>query len=596
MSDPKAKEAAAVERGNWGSRLGFVMAAAGSAVGLGNVWKFPYITGENGGGLFVIIYLCCIALVGIPIMAAEIMIGRAAKKQPVAAFATLSGRKTGWTAVGWMGVLAGFVILSFYMVVAGWAMDYTLKSIVNFSEPIHDAAEKKATVYRATTPVAAMRARLAKRRAAHRSRALVDDIKREAPRSVWRGYARYRAAVGVAGGAGRAALLGEKKLAAQVVRAEALQKRVDAAREAAAVEAVTYYRKRSDDQVRAEAETVERRRIIAKKIGGAFGKLVTDGWTVTFWSALFMLLTILVVAGGISSGIERTCRFLMPTLIALMGFMVVYGAFQSGFGEALTFVFKPDPHRLKASGVLEALGHAFFTLSLGMGAMITYGSYQEGKDNIIKQSLWIAGVDTVVALLACLMIFPIIFSYGQEPGAGPGLVFKSMPLAFAEIGSGGMLLAILFFGLLLVAALTSAISMLEVVASYFIDVRGWSRPRAAWILGIVIFAFGLPSVFAFDPDFVLKSWEPTYGKSFFDTMDYLASNWMLPLGGLFVSIYAGWVLPKKIRDAELEGVAPITVRGWLLLVRWVAPILVIAVLLQKVGVLDIDEILYALFN
>ena len=281
---------------------------------------------------------------------------------------------------------------------------------------------------------------------------------------------------------------------------------------------------------------------------------------------------------------------------ALMGFMVVYGAFQSGFGEALTFVFKPDPHRLKASGVLEALGHAFFTLSLGMGAMITYGSYQEGKDNIIKQSLWIAGVDTVVALLACLMIFPIIFSYGQEPGAGPGLVFKSMPLAFAEIGSGGMLLAILFFGLLLVAALTSAISMLEVVASYFIDVRGWSRPRAAWILGIVIFAFGLPSVFAFDPDFVLKSWEPTYGKSFFDTMDYLASNWMLPLGGLFVSIYAGWVLPKKIRDAELEGVAPITVRGWLLLVRWVAPILVIAVLLQKVGVLDIDEILYALFN
>jgi len=300
-----------------------------------------------------------------------------------------------------------------------------------------------------------------------------------------------------------------------------------------------------------------------------------------------VLLTIVVVASGIAGGIERVSRVLMPRMIGLMLVMVIYGMFQPGFGQAASFVFSPDPSRLQPSGALEALGHAFFTLSVGMGAMITYGSYQDRKENVVKESIAIAGLDTMVALLACLMLFPIIFSFGQEPAGGPGLVFMSMPLAFVEIGAGGMLLGVLFFGLLVVAALTSAISLLEVVASYFIDQRGWSRIRAAWILGLCIFAFGIPSAFSFDPDFAMASWEPTFGLTFFDTMDYLASNWLLPLGGLSIAIYAGWFMPKRIRAAELEGVGSTLIWGWLMLVRWVAPILVALVILQKVGILGL---------
>jgi NSS family neurotransmitter:Na+ symporter len=194
------------------------------------------------------------------------------------------------------------------------------------------------------------------------------------------------------------------------------------------------------------------------------------------------------------------------------------------------------------------------------------------------------------------MIFPIIFSYDQEPAAGPGLVFMSMPLAFAEIGAGGMLLAIMFFGLLVFAALTSAISLLEVVASYFIDQLGWSRRMAAWLMGGAILVFGMGAAFSLDPDFMMDGWEPSFGKNFFDTMDYLASNWMLPMGGLLVAIYAGWVMPKRMRDAEVTDAAPWVVMGWLILVRVVAPALVIVVLLQKVGILDADEVFHGLLN
>ncbi len=585
------------DRGQWRSRLGFVLAAAGSAVGLGNIWKFPYITGENGGGLFVLIYLVCIGLIGIPIMAAEIMIGRAARKQPVGAFEALQGRPTGWTVVGWMGVICGFLILSYYIVVAGWAMDYTLKSLVGFTEPIHQVAAKEATAFRATTSMDELRIMLAKRRATRQTNQEITDIRIQAPKSVWSGYERYAAALAQTDDPQAGAnLLVEPLLREQVETATALMTRIARVQTAAAGEAHRHYAGLDDAAVSVEAEAEKRRDVISREVGKAFDGLATDGWTSTFWAVLFMLICIAVVAAGVQEGIEKWSRILMPTLVGLMIVMVVYAAFQPGFGEAVSFVFSPNPNRLKASGVLEALGHAFFTLSLGMGALITYGSYQGTKDHLLKQAALIAGLDTLIALLACFMIFPIIFTFGQEPNAGPGLVFKSMPLAFAEIGRGGMLLAILFFGLLAVAALTSAISLLEVVASYAIDQRGWSRQRAAWILGGAVMLLGLPCAFSFDPDFILASWQPGFGKSFFDTMDYLASNWLLPLGGLMISIYAGWFMPKKIRTAELEGVAPALVTAWLILIRWVAPVLVILVLLQKVGVLDANEIFYRLFG
>ena len=590
------------ERGAWSSRWGFIMAAAGSAVGLGNIWKFPYITGENGGGLFVLIYLCCIALVGLPIMVAEIMIGRAAQKQPVGAFARIQGGRTAWSAVGWLGIVSGFVILSYYVVVAGWAMDYTLKSVVNFTKDIHDEAAVEATTARATTPLETMRRELAERRAEHDSRSEIEDLRRRAPAFVWKDFERFqtaRARAAEAGGDPAAMeaekrLLADEKLAGSVKVARELTRRMDAAREAGLKQARQWVSSLPEAELLARYEDQVRRDGIRDRVARTFVDMASDGWTATFWALLFMLLAILIVSMGISSGIERWCKILMPVLIVLITVMVIYGTTRTGFSAALSFVFKPDASKLKASGVLEALGHAFFTLSLGMGAMITYGSYQKSKDGLIGQSIAIAGMDTLIALLACMMMFPIVFSYGQEPAAGPGLVFMSMPLAFSEIGTGGMLLAIIFFGLLVFAALTSAISLLEVVASYFIDQRGWSRHRAAWTLGGAIFLFGLPSAFAMAPDPVFSSWESTFGKNFFDTMDYLASNWLLAMGGLLIAVYAGWVMPKRIIDAEFEGAGRAFILAWSALIRWVAPVLVIVVLAQKVGLLDADAIFYSL--
>ncbi|MFT7580080.1 MAG: NSS family neurotransmitter:Na+ symporter [Myxococcota bacterium] len=581
-------------RGEWGSRAGFILAAAGSAVGLGNIWKFPYITGENGGGLFVLIYLACILLVGLPIMVAELMIGRAARQTPVIAFEKIEQKKTGWSVIGWIGVLAGFIILSFYIVVAGWSMDYTLKSVANFTTPIAEMADQEAKVQRASTPLDTMREKLGAERAKRRASAPVGELRRQATKAEWTALGTYDAAIKKAGetgvdvGLAQEALLEDPEFKALVEHPRKLTVQIAAANAAAQTEASQYLAGVSDLEVRDAYETLVRRASIAESVGGAFGKVISDGWTATFWALLFMCLVILIISSGVAAGIEKVSRILMPLLIGVMLFMVVYGAFQPGFGDAAEFVFSPDPSRLKASGFLEALGHAFFTLSLGMGAMMTYGSYMGSRDGLVRQSMWIAGLDTAIALLACLMIFPIIFSYGQDPSAGPGLVFASMPIAFAQIGGGGMLLAILFFGLLVVAALTSAISLLEVVASYFIDAKGWSRKKAAWVVGGAVFLFGLPSAFSFDEGFAMASWEPTFGKTFFDTMDYLASNWLLPIGGLLIAVYAGWFMPKRVRDAELKGSGAVVLKGWLVLIRFVAPALVLLVVLQKVGILSVD--------
>ena len=331
-------------------------------------------------------------------------------------------------------------------------------------------------------------------------------------------------------------------------------------------------------------------------MGKLFGDLATDGWTSTFWAGIFMLLTVGIVATGIARGIESACKVLMPLLIVMILGMVVFSSTLPGFAEGLSFVFKPDASALKPSGVLEALGHAFFTLSLGMGALITYGSYQKRGTPLFGQAVWIAGLDTGIALLACMMMFPIVFSFGQDPGSGPGLVFISMPLAFAEMGSGGILLGAVFFFLLTIAALTSAISLLEVAASYFIDRWNWSRPRAAVSIGVVIFGIGTLVAFSMSEGFLLASWTPGFGMNLFDTFDFIASNWLLPLGGLLIAIYAGWFLPRKFRDAELASHSKASVGAWLLLIRFVAPAMVLLVLAQKIGLYDANELLYSIWN
>ena len=594
--DSPGPSGSSTHRSHWKTRTGFILAAAGSAVGLGNIWKFPYITGENGGGLFVLIYLICIALVGLPILIAEIMIGRAAQAQPVLAFKKLQGGRTGWSLVGWLGVVAGFIILSFYIVVAGWAMDYTLKSVAGVTNNISHKADEQALVYEATTPMPEMRQSLLD----HHATGLINDAKktwrRQFPPSTWELWERYET-VSTVPGAKADLLLGDNAMAKAVTTVS----KAIPARDALVAEIQEQVQDDlyalSDDQLRTEATTLARRSHIRDQVSAIFGGLVGDGWTSTFWAAIFMFLTILVIATGVGNGIERACRILMPLLILSIVGLVIYGIFQPGFGRAVSFVFSPDPTSLEARGVLEALGHAFFTLSLGMGAMMTYGSYQRrASGGLLGESVAIAVLDTAIALLACLMMFPIIFSYGQDPSGGPGLVFMSMPLAFAEMGKFGMLLGIVFFGLLVFAALTSAISLLEVVASYLIDAHEWSRARAAWTMGGVIMVFGIITAFSSSKGFLMASWLPGYGQSFFDTMDVLSSNWMLPLGGLFIAIYAGWIMPERLRDAEISDMNGLIASSWLVLVRFVAPVMVVIVLLDKIGLIDVNEIAFQLMH
>lgn len=457
-----------MRREHWSGRLAFVLAATGSAVGLGNIWKFPYITGENGGGWFVLIYLICVVTVALPIMVAEIMLGRVSQRSPVLAFRKLAGSRSPWQGVGWLGVAAAFVILSYYSVVAGWTLHYSWLALSQ----------------------------------------------------------------GFAG--------------MQPAEVEAL-----------------------------------------------FGQVYADPGINLFWHGLFMLLTIAIVAAGVNAGVERWSRILMPLLFLMMLALVLRAAGTDGFVPALDFVFGAHGERLTPAGVLEALGHSFFTLSLGMGAMLTYGSYLRAREDVVTTSLTIGGLDTLISLMACLMIFPIIFVAGLTPEAGPGLVFVSLPIAFGQL-PGGALWAAVFFVLLAVAALTSAISLLEVAVSHAIDWHGISRRRAAIGIGAAIFILGIPSALSggtalFGSDFATVTetlFGAGHGKNWFDFVDYLASNWMLPLGGLGIAVFVAWRMGEQAREQAFRAGSRLArlYWGWVWLLRYIVPAGVLAVFLHALGI------------
>ena len=449
------------DRGHWGSRAGFILAAAGSAIGLGNIWKFPYITGANGGGIFVLVYLVCVLFVGLPVMTAEILIGRATQKSPVGAMRLLAGRRSPWTAFGWLGIASSFVILSYYSIVAAWALDYTYLSLT-----------------------------------------------------------------------GKIVGLGPEG------------------------------------------------------VQSVFGRLYASPARNLFWHAIFMGLTIAVVLGGVARGVERWSRILMPTLFVMLLVLLIDSFTLSGFKQGFDFVFGLHTERFTAAGALEALGHAFFTLSLGMGSMLTYGSYLRRDDDIMAASITISALDTLIALVASLVLFPIIFSFGMEPGAGPGLVFISMPIALSQM-PGGTFLSILFFGLLVFAALTSAISMLEVTTSYLIDERNWIRRRATLVSGALIALVGVPSALSGGTEIFGSGFASVFGKNWFDSLDYLASNWMLPLGGLGISVFTAWRMNEALRHDDFLSGTKLAVfyKGWLLLLKFVVPVAIVLVFLHAVGLI-----------
>lgn len=398
-------------RSGFSSRMGFVAAAAGSAVGLGNIWKFPYETGENGGAAFLVVYLFFTLLIGFPVMVGEISLGRFAQSNPYGAYRKVGGNN--WALVGLFGVLCGIMILSFYNVVAGWAFGYFV----------------------------------------------------------------------------------------QIVFGDLLTQ--------------------SD-------------------FGGYFGNYVADFSDNLIYSLVFMLLTAFIVVRGIKEGIEAAAKVLMPFLFAILLGLILYSLTLEGAMDGVKFYLIPDFSKISLTTVYSALGQAFFSLSLGMGALITYGSYIGKKENIVSSAAIVTAADVAVAFLAGLLIFPLVFSQGQEPTAGPGLVFVALPGIFQSMGAvAGKVIGGSFFLLLCVAALTSTISLLEVPVSYVVDEKEWPRPRVVFGLAALIFLVGLPSMVslgAVDTFTHFLHYEGT-SKSFLDFVDDVFSQTGLPLGGFLLSLF-----------------------------------------------------------
>ena len=432
--------------GMWSSRWLFVLAAAGSAVGLGNIWKFPYIAGENGGGAFVLISLACVAFVGLPIMMAEVLIGREGRQSPINTMRALvqqHHRSPAWVLIGWMGVLAGFLILSYYTVIAGWALYYIFEM----------------------------------------------------------------ASGAMTGASGDVA-------------------------------------------------------------ASTFNDFLADPWQLLFWQTLFMAGTVFIVARGVIKGLETAIRWFMPLLFVLLFVLLGYAVTTEGFQQGWDFMFAFNWETVSGDTVLIAMGQAFFTLSLGMGAIMAYGAYVPSSASIGSTVAIIAGLDTLVAVAAGLAIFPIVFANGLEPGQGPGLMFVTIPLAFGQMPLGA-LFGTLFFVLVSFAAITSAISISEPALAYLVETYNAKRSRVAISLGVISWIIGIGTVLSFN------LWADVHivgERTFFDFVDHVSQNIMLPLGGMLIALFAAWGLPKTVVGSQLGLQKPWVNVVWKLLCGVVAPL------------------------
>ncbi|MFB5268726.1 sodium-dependent transporter [Paenibacillus enshidis] len=430
------------------SSAGFILAAIGSSVGLGNMWKFPYITGLYGGAAFFLIFIICLIAVGLPVLLAELAIGRSGRGSAASSFVKAGGGKI-WERLGLLQIIAPSMILSFYVIVAGWTLHY---AILAFSG----------------------------------------------------------------------------------------------------------------------------RLFVNNDFAGQFGTFVS-GPMVIVWQAIAMLITVWVVIRGISGGIEKFNKVLIPGLVVLLIVLMIRAVTLPGAGAGVSFFLNPDFSKLTAESALVALGHAFFSLSLGMGILITYGAYVDKRQSLGTATLAIGAGDLIYALIAGLIIFPTAFSFGIDPGQGPSLVFIALPAAFSEMPLG-WLFGGLFFILLAIAALTSAVSILEVPVAYAKERWNWSRSRSVWTMALICFILGIPSALSLGMVPAL-----TFGgKAFFDWMDFIASNILLPLGGLLTTLFAGYFWKKA---ADAAGLTAAWFRIWLFMLRYVAPVLMLLVLLYSAGVI-----------
>lgn len=449
----------------WTSKMTYILAATGSAVGLGNLWKFPYIMGQNGGGAFVLVYLLCVLMIGIPIMMAEVYIGKQGRSTPANAVRKLAqqhGLNKLWALNGGLGVLAGFLILSFYVMIAGWAVAY-----------IYFSATGK---------------------------------------------------VGAAAG---------------------------------------------------DASVIQS--LFAHFTGSSAALILCTGVIVA--SAVFVL------AKGVKQGLEVAIRYMMPALFVLLLIVMLYSCFTGDFKGAVQFMFYPDFSKLSFNGFIQALGHAFFTLSLSLGIMIMYGAYLPEGTSIAKTSIVVALADTAVALCAGLAIYPVVFANGIAPSQGPGLLFQSLPIAFSHMPMG-TIISTLFFVMVTFAAFTSVLSLFEAPVAFFVERKGMSRMQASLLCGGLIFALSMLSIFSVTGASWATFSENFMGSNLFDVLDYITANLMLPIAGLFTAIFVGWRLNPTLRTAKSFEMKRYF-KQYIACIRYVSPVAIFIVFLNAIGLLSV---------
>lgn len=434
------------------SSAGFILAAIGSSVGLGNMWKFPYITGEHGGAAFFLLFIVCLIVIGLPVLLAELAIGRAGRGSAATSFVKAGGPKA-FGHLGLLQVIAPFLILTFYVIVAGWTLHY---AVMSFSGNLYNNTD----------------------------------------------------------------------------------------------------------------------------FGGQFTAF-TEGYMPIIWQIVAIAISGWVVAKGISGGIEKFNKVLIPGLIILLIVLMIRAVTLPGAGEGVSFFLNPDFSKLSPEAALVALGHAFFSLSLGMGILLTYGAYVDKRQSLGPATLAIGAGDLIYAFIAGLIIFPTTASFGIEPNAGPSLVFIALPAAFSAMPLGSFFGG-LFFILLAIAALTSSVSLMEVPTSYVMDRWNWRRTKAVLVIGALVMLVGLPSALSFG---IVPGLTDIGGKNFFDWLDFVTSNILLPLGGLITTIFAGYFWK---RAADAAGLKAGWFRVWLFMLRYIAPVLVLLVLLHTTGVIKFD--------
>jgi NSS family neurotransmitter:Na+ symporter len=456
MAKTTAPAAAATHRGAWRSRWTFFLATAGSAIGLGNIWKFPYMTGMNGGSAFVLVYLVCVAVVGIPLMMCEIMLGRRAQRNPVDGMAYLAheaGRSREWRWVGIFGLLAGILILGFYSVIAGWVLDYIIR----------------------------------------------------AASGAFRGM----------------------------------------------------------DGINAQLQ---------------FASFLNKPLSLLLWHTLFLGVTLGVAARGLNAGLEKANLIMMPALFAIVLVMVGYSMAVGNFAESAHFMFAPNFSLITPNAVLSALGHAFFTLSIGMGAVMVYGSYLGRHISIARTTLYVALADTAIGLLVGLAIFSLVFANGLAPAAGPGLIFQTLPIAFGAM-PGGDFMGMLFFILVAFAAWTSAISLVEPAIAWITENSAITRKKAAVLIGLTDWLLGAAVALSFNR---WADFKPLAGLNLFDLLDRLTTNILLPLGGLSMAVFAGWIM-KTAHVADELGLKPRAYLAWRFVIRYISPLAIIFIFAYLAG-------------